>query len=369
MTKVEQLQVKCFGLESDLEESDQVIKDLKDWKKLHEERITALERQLQKAKHSPLTRRPTLQEEVIAREAKQAEEERKAVEEKKHAETIKLRTEVEVLKQMMDKFEQPEYNAEDEKMASLTREIMKLISDKEDALTSAEEVKQEYTAKINNIASNGLGKDGKPSAKGKRRLSLCASVDPSFSAALRRASMSGDVNEQMKAEAKIEMLALETRLKGMDSEKSELLKELATMKAIIAAADGVKPGKKTERLVYQLSCRKCNKHMNFVGTTHDSIKTTMTRHFDEVYEATQNKDLLKAESRRGGSSVKSNGSTSKGPGNWNAEFAAHFAKHCKPAIRFKAITKKDVITFCRQNVKVEVLKRSDGAELYWEDEE
>ena len=51
---------------------------------------------------------------------------------------------------------------------------------------------------------------------------------------------------------------------------------------------------------------------------------------------------------------------------WHAEFAAHFAKHCKKG-PFKSVSKKEVIDFCRQNVKVEVLKRSDGAELYWED--
>ena len=45
---------------------------------------------------------------------------------------------------------------------------------------------------------------------------------------------------------------------------------------------------------------------------------------------------------------------------WSGEFAAHFAKHCKPTIKFKAVSEKDVIKFCRENIKVEVLKRGDG---------
>eukprot|EP01083_Nonionella_stella_P204267 744777_1 len=113
----------------------------------------------------------------------------------------------------------------------------------------------------------------------------------------------------------------------------------------------------------------------------------MGRHFNEVYEYMQSGKKNKSDDSKknksdgggknksdgGGSpkSVKSSDSnTSRGKtGCWNAQFAAHFAKHCKPAIKFKSVSKKDVIAFCRQYVKIEVLKRSDGAELYWEDHE
>ena len=57
---------------------------------------------------------------------------------------------------------------------------------------------------------------------------------------------------------------------------------------------------------------------------------------------------------------------------WSAEFAQHFARHVKPSLpRIKGVSEKEVIAFCQQNVKVEVLRRSDGAELklYWEDTE
>ena len=118
------------------------------------------------------------------------------------------------------------------------------------------------------------------------------------------------------------MKALEAALKDMDGERSELLKELETMKALIAAAIGEKPGKKVERLVYQLSCRKCNKHKNFVGTTHSDLPQTMKRHFKAVYEATKSK-------RKSDDSVDSaESSKSKSNEAWSGEFAVHFAKHC-----------------------------------------
>ena len=150
------------------------------------------------------------------------------------------------------------------------------------------------------------------------------------------------------------MKALEAALKDMDGERSELLKELETMKALIAAANGEKPGKKVERLVYQLSCRKCNKHKNFVGTTHTDLPQTTKRHFKAVYEATKSK-------RKSDDSVDSaESSKSKSNEAWSGEFAVHFAKHCKPTLKLKAVSEKDVIKFCRENIKVEVLKRGDG---------
>ena len=199
-----------------------------------------------------------------------------------------------------------------------------------------------------------------------RRFTSFAARDPSFSNQLKRASQCGDVNEQMKETAKIEMKALEALLKDMDGEKAELLKELATMKAILAAAAGEKPGKKTERLVYQLSCKKCNQHMNFVGTTHTDLKTTMQRHFDQVVKAAKStKSKKKSDESVDSADDKSQQSKKEA---WHEEFALHFAKHCKPKV-FKSVSEKEVIAFCQQNVKVEVLRRSDGAELYWEDEE
>ena len=48
---------------------------------------------------------------------------------------------------------------------------------------------------------------------------------------------------------------------------------------------------------------------------------------------------------------------------WSATFAQHFAKHC----RKKCKTHKDVIKYCKKNVKIEVLKKESGAALFWND--
>lgn len=55
---------------------------------------------------------------------------------------------------------------------------------------------------------------------------------------------------------------------------------------------------------------------------------------------------------------------------WSKEFAEHFAKHCKPSLpRIKALNEKEIMQVCQEIVKVEVLRRSDGAALMWEDAE
>ena len=245
------------------------------------------------------------------------------------------------------------------------QESMKRIKDLED-VAHAEAMARKMGLGLESPRPSrpSLSSSGRPSltssGRSSRRFSRMSlsSQNPRMSASLQRASQMGlGLDEQMKEEAKLEMLALEDRLKDIGGEKADLLAEIATMKALIAAAEGKPAGKKTERLVYQLSCKKCNKLSSCVGTTHDDIKTTMKRHFDQVYEATKGKkgDLPKP--------------SDNDKLNWSIDFTTHFAKHCKPAIKFKSVSKKDVVTFCRQNVKVEVLKRSDGAELYWEDEE
>jgi len=217
---------------------------------------------------------------------------------------------------------------------------------------------------------------GRGSMGGKsRRFSTRAISNPALLAQLKRASMSGDMNEQMKETAKVELMALEEALKEMDGERGDLLKELEMMKAILTAASGEKQGKKTERLVYQLSCKKCNQHMNFVGTTHTDLKTTMERHFDLVVKAGKSSKTYKRKSS--GGSACSETSTGSGSGgkkeSWSEEFANHFAKHAtKRRVSsgvFKSVSEKDIIKFCRENVKVEVLRRGDGAELMWEEEE
>lgn len=116
---------------------------------------------------------------------------------------------------------------------------------------------------------------------------------------------------------------------------------------------GTSGKKKKEQLVYQLSCKKCNKHMNFVGTTSDDLKSTMSKHFQQVVREAK-------PSKKRNSMVEDDGSTAHSEA-WSAEFAKHFAKHCKGMTILKST---GIIAFCRANVKIEVLRRSDGAELY-----
>ncbi|KAL9187564.1 hypothetical protein ACHAXT_001667 [Thalassiosira profunda] len=198
----------------------------------------------------------------------------------------------------------------------------------------------------------------KASRHGSRRFSAHALLDPSFEETLRRAAASGSIEEQIKEEAAAEVIALEERLATMDGEREQLMCELETMKAILQETSQSKGKKKKgKRLVYQLSCRKCN-NLHFVGTTRKGLDKTMERHVNAVVKE-----------------VKSKGSAADHSDqleNWSPDFAAHFAKHInggsKRFLLKRQASDKEVRRFCQENVKVEVLRRQDGAELMWEEE-
>lgn len=202
-----------------------------------------------------------------------------------------------------------------------------------------------------------------------RRFSTRASCS-SFSNQLRRQSTMGlSLEKQMREEAELEVQALEERLAEIDGEKGDLLRELDAMRAILqnTSEDDDSVGKKKEeRLVYQLSCRKCNKHPNFIGTTVDDIKTTVDRHICRVIEAVNEGKKKSSPSKRQDNVVALENSGKIE--NWSEVFAQHFAKHCKPSM-FKSVSDKDVKRFCKANVKIEVLRRSDGTDLMWESED
>jgi phage regulator Rha-like protein len=172
----------------------------------------------------------------------------------------------------------------------------------------------------------------------------------------------------MREEAELEVKALEERLAEIDGEKGELMKELEAMKSILAnTSDDDSVGKKTvERLVYQVSCRKCNKHGSWIGTTHDDIKETIDGHIRRVVEEYADG---KGKSKSSPSKGSTNSSEGKKIENWSKSFAEHFARHCKPKIGFKSVTEKEIRKFCRANIKIEVLRRQDGTDLMWECEE
>ena len=112
--------------------------------------------------------------------------------------------------------------------------------------------------------------------------------------------------------------------------------------------------------MYPLYCQ------GFVGTTDNDIQVTVMRHIDSVVEEVT-KMAMRDKNREADSEEQKNNKAEA----WSQEFAQHFAKHCKPKgakakLLRKQVSKEDVVKICQQTVKVEVLRRHDGAELYWE---
>ena len=96
---------------------------------------------------------------------------------------------------------------------------------------------------------------------------------------------------------------------------------------------------KTERMTYHLSCSKCNRHLNFVGSTDKDLKNTMSEHFAGVVQ------LVKSKGKRKG----------KYEVREDEEYVRHFGRHCKPSFWKKVPSNKDIIEFCQEYTKVEVL--------------
>ena len=123
--------------------------------------------------------------------------------------------------------------------------------------------------------------------------------------------------------------------------------------------------KKAERLVYQLSCKKCHgRHGEYVGATTGTLPATMKGHVDRVVaEVRRGRAAKGAEDGPPSSSDIKAGDQER----WSADFARHFADHCLPKNRFRRpMSEKQVLKFCRENVKVELLRRKDGDVLCWD---
>jgi hypothetical protein len=178
----------------------------------------------------------------------------------------------------------------------------------------------------------------------------------------RQSTMGLTLEKQMREEAELEVQALEARLVEIDGEKGDLLRELEAMKTILqnTSDDDSVGKKKVERLVYQLSCKKCNKHPNFIGTTEDDIITTIDGHICRVIDAVKEGKSKSSPSKRKDEvdDIKIE--------NWSDAFAHHFAKHCKSSV-FKSVSDQNVKKFCIANVKIKVLRISDGTDLMWEE--
>lgn len=110
--------------------------------------------------------------------------------------------------------------------------------------------------------------------------------------------------------------------------------------------------------------------MNFVGKSAD-LDSTIQKHFDEVVKT------VRAPKKKDGTSKVSNDNGPKE--SWSPKFVDHVASHFKPS-RFGTsaycalfpslinnVPEGDILDFCREYVKIEVLQRKTGAELYWEE--
>jgi hypothetical protein len=234
--------------------------------------------------------------------------------------------------------------------------------------TLEEEVMKNRMETFEHLVEEENGSTKKKSEKPLRKLSRRASVDMTLQKSLRRASSSSQsFGEQVKGETKLEIFALESRLAKVNDEQAELQRELDSMRALLESTQQepkveekivVKEKQVTrERLIYQLSCRQCKgKNLNFVGTTMIDIMEQMDIHFNEVAQQVQK---MNGKGRRSDAVFTEGTNSTK----WSASFAQHFAKHC----RKKCKTHKDVIKYCKKNVKIEVLKKESGAALFWND--
>jgi hypothetical protein len=270
-----------------------------------------------------------------------------------------------------------------EKATDLSKKVYDLellLEEQDDTINELLEFKEIQSERIttleeeilqNRLDTFGSMVDEDGRRRQKKRLSRRASVDMTMQKSLRRASSCQSMDEQVKEEAKLEIIALESRLAKVNEEQVQLQRELDTMRALLESTTQqqeptyeeklIVEEKKVvrERLIYQLSCRQCKgKDLNFVATTMLDIIDQVDVHFQEVVQQVQK---MNGKGRRSDDVFTEGTNSTK----WSATFAQHFAKHC----RKKCKCAEDVIKYCRKNVKIEILKKENGAELYWNDYE
>lgn len=268
----------------------------------------------------------------------------------------------------------------DERIKQLEAQLQEWKGMVEELTLKCEELKEDnmmQEKEIEALRKRPPPPSGRPSLASQRgtssrrfstRASVSSNYSTRFSTISRQSSNGLSLEKQMREEAELEVKALEERLAEIDGEKGDLMKELEAMKSILAnTSDDDSVGKKTvERLVYQLSCRKCpSMSHSWIGTTHDDIKETIDGHICRVVE-----EYADGKGKSKSSPSKSSTNSSDGKvENWSKPFAEHFSRHCRPKIGFKSVTEKEIRKFCRANIKIEVLRRQDGTDLMWECEE
>jgi hypothetical protein len=210
-------------------------------------------------------------------------------------------------------------------------------------------------------------------------------------------------------QTKVDVSALEVRVARIAQEKAEMQAELEEMRLLLAEASAKaeqqeerkeqrKKKKKSttnkgpSQLIYQVSCRKCPKGKNcaVVGVTTEDLKSKVLALAQQsvVVAASSGKKtgrLINPSSFTGlkldtssfnlGSLLDNNHSSSncsvgdlsrltEETTNEDA-FIQHLASHIPKKVAKN--NEKEALSFCKKIVKVEVLKKETGEELYWHD--
>lgn len=223
-----------------------------------------------------------------------------------------------------------------------------------------------------------------------------AALDPTFRITLDRVAKEATcINEQIREEAKIEIMALEECV-AMDKDDLGPKRELVAMKAILEIIE-------KEVDVYRISCETCrNDQINFVGPIETDLKAAVDKHIDQVAKlvsksqgrgvlsnifkrskakgkASPTTETASSAPKRGSMIIRrqkawsndaaKSKSKNDGPNPheaWSKDFAKHVSQHVKPkSKKSKSESQSDVIDFCRENLKVEVLQRQPEGNLHW----
>lgn len=197
-------------------------------------------------------------------------------------------------------------------------------------------------------------------------------------------------------ENRIDILALESKVSHFAKEKSRMEAELEEMRQLLAETNAravEREGrdeitKKSERIIFQVSCKKCPKGKNcsVVGVTTGDLKMKMRRLTKKcVVAAAECPQKTTPSSFLGGllnnhhhtsaahSAVSKNKETpsSTAASTEDGDIVKQeevFIKHLASHIPKKMVkNEKEARSFCKKLIRVEVLKRVGGEELYWED--
>lgn len=256
------------------------------------------------------------------------------------------------------------------------KELEDWIMIQEERIVSAREWQQEESDTAKGQKEGTTKENPAASVEEKKPFARIASEDPTLRKTMKRvATTSTDLTDQIRQEADIERTVIEERLaleEGVGPiEKTKLEKELASITAILQSTKTIKEEYRKDCVYFELSCRKCNgHHMKFVGAAVDFqyLRAARNSLFGQVVNMVRKKS----------NKTLTNNTQDKVPReSWSTNFALHFSQHCKPSKNLlgmkNTLSEEKIIDICQENIKVEVLKREagsqlfcSGSELFWE---